>query len=170
MDLEKIKHTDDFDDFLLLREIVDHLPWGVLVIDHDFAVQYMNQQFQKIFDPPAPQLLPMDGGKTPTCMGHILGCKYNGSADHLASKGACRHCELRISIDTLSGLASKKVHAPEDKYTVVKEFRINGENVLKYLEIQHVPLNGQRMMILVEDQTEAALAKLDAMENPSVQG
>jgi len=167
MDFEKITYTDDL---FLIREIVDSLPWGVIVIDHAFDVQYMNQRFQEIFNPTPAQLLPMDGEKMSTCMGHILGCKYSGSADHLEGRGACRHCELRIPIDTLSALVSKKVHAPEDKYTVVKEFRINGENVLKYLEIQHVSLVGHRMMFLVEDQTDAALAKLDAMENPSVQG
>ena len=169
MDFEKIKHTDDF---LLLREIVDHLPWGVLVINHDFAVQYMNQQFQEIFDPPVPQLLPMDGGKTPTCMGHILGCKHSGSADHLASRGACRHCELRIPVEILSQLTSQ-AHAPEnpvDKHTVVKEFRINGKNVLKYLEVQRIPLSSHRMMLLVDDHTEAALVKFHAMENISEEG
>lgn len=167
MDFEKVTHTDDL---FLIREIVDNLPWGVIVIDPAFNVQYMNPRFQEIFDPPTPQLLPMDGEKIPTCMGHILGCKYSGTVDHAEGRGSCRHCELRIPIDTLSALASKKVHAPEDKYTVVKEFRINGENVLKYLEIQHVPLVGHRMMLLVEDHTKTALAKLDAMDNPSVQG
>ena len=167
MDFEKITHTDDL---FLVREIVDSLPLGVMVIDHAFDVQYMNQRFQEIFDPSPSQLLPMDGGPPPSCMGHIFGCRYSGTVDYAEGRGACRHCEFRIPIDTLSALASKKVHPPEDKYTVVKEFRINGENVLKYLEIQHIPMIGHRLMLLVEDLTETALAALDTQGDPSVQG
>jgi len=163
MDIEKIKHTDDS---LLVREIVDRLPWGIIVVDHAFNVQFMNQQFQEIFDPPAPQLLPMDGEKSHTCMGHILGCNYNGSVDHLEGKGACRHCDFRTPIE-ISDLAPN-APAPEDKYTVVKEFAINGEKVLKYLEVQRIALSGHRMMFLVEDRTKAALEELDSLENPSV--
>lgn len=154
MDIKKIKATDDV---LMIREIVDRLPWGIVVIDHAFNVQYMNPRFQEIFDPSAAQLLPMDREKAPICIGHILGCKYNGSEDSLEGRGACRHCELRIPIDMLSDIASQ-AQAPEGKYTVVKEFLIHGQRVLKCLEIQYVGLDSHRMMLLVDDQTQAALA------------
>jgi len=147
---------------------VERLPWGVVVIDQYFDVHYMNHRFQEIFDPPKPRQLPMDQGKKNICMGHILGCKYNGSSDNLQGMGACRHCEFSFPVDTLLG-RDPKDHGSEDKYTVVKEFRINGENVLKYLEIQRIVLGGHRVMLLVEDCTGAALEKLNAMENSSVQ-
>ena len=153
--------------FLLTKEIVDRLPWGIIVIDRDFKVQYTNPRFQEIFDPQAAQQFPMDREKLPVCMGHILGCGYNGSADHLKGRGACRHCEFRIPIDMLSDIVPH-AHAPGtpgDKYTVVKEFLIQGQKVLKYLVIQYVALGNGRMMLLVDDQTPDALAKLDVMDD-----
>ena len=84
MDFEKITHTDDL---FLVREIVDSLPLGVMVIDHAFDVQYMNQRFQEIFDPSPSQLLPMDGGPPPSCMGHIFGCRYSGTVDYAEGRG-----------------------------------------------------------------------------------
>ncbi|SMD06215.1 hypothetical protein SAMN02746065_1273 [Desulfocicer vacuolatum DSM 3385] len=167
MDIEQITDTDDF---ILLREIVNRLPWGIVVIDHALNVQYMNPRFQEIFDPPLTKQLPMDRGTSPGCLGHILGCKYNGSTDHLEGKGPCRHCELRLPSDTLAALTSSKGNALEGKYTVVKEFRIHGKNILKYLEIRHVPLMDQRVMILVKDCTQKALARLNEMEDSSHRG
>ena len=156
MDIKKIKDTDDE---LLIREIVDRLPWGIVVIDHALNVRYMNPRVREIFDPPAAQLLPMDRKKAPACMGHILGCSHNGSGNASEGRGACRHCEFRTSIDMISDIASK-VHtgSPAGEYTVVKEFVVHGKKVLKYLKIQYVVLGGDRLMVLVDDQTQAALA------------
>ena len=157
MDIKKIKDTDDG---LLIREIVERLPLGIVVIDHAFNVQYMNPRFQEIFDPPSAQLLPMAREKSPTCMGHILGCSHNGSGNAFEGRGACRHCEFRIPIDMVSDIASKvdTGRSPAGEYTVVKEFMIHGKKVLKYLEVQYVVLGGDRLMVLVDDQTQAALA------------
>ena len=161
MDIEKIK---DSDDVLLIREIVERLPLAIVVIDHAFHVQYMNSRFQEIFDPPASQLLPMDRGKPPSCMGHILGCSHNGSGNAMEGRGSCRHCQFRIPVDTFSQIASQ-LQAPEVRYTVVKEFLIHGKKVLKYLEIQQITLSEHRVMLLVDDQTQAVLATLGRDDN-----
>ena len=160
MDIKRIKDTDDA---LLIREIVERLPLGIVVIDHAFNVQYMNPRFQEIFDPSVAQLLPNDREKTPSCMGHILGCSHNDSGNASEGMGACRHCEFRISIDMVSDIASKvRTGSPAGEYTVVKEFMIHGKKVLKYLEIHYVVLGGGRLMVLVDDQTQAALAAASA--------
>ncbi len=133
----------------LSNQMLESMPFGIYIVDKNMEISYYNQAFADMFSTGLHKTLPY--------FGKLVNCGYCVSGEADPESAQCSNCLIIRQHKT--AFESRLVTTPQD---VVQEFAIDGEKKLMYLQIQSIPLDEHRIMVLIKNLTGEAEKLLEA--------
>lgn len=135
----------------LSNQMIESIPFGIYIVDRNMEISYYNQAFADVFSTGVHKTLPY--------FGDLVNCGYcvAGKADNESAQ--CSNCLIIRQHNQV--FESGEITKPQD---IVQEFLINGVKRLMYFQIQSIPLDENRLMVIIKDLTQEA-KKLVVSEN-----
>jgi len=123
-----------------LNLLLDNMNSAVLIADENLQIKVFNNSFLQLFSKSEENVLVSRFGKATSCAFSIEENKPCGETTH------CESCVLRRA--ALQTMVEK---IPVDKMRMERAFYIDGQPVIKYLDIstRHISFQGRKMILLI---------------------
>lgn len=125
----------------LSSQMIESMPFGIYMVDKNMEISYYNQAFADIFSTGVHKTLPY--------FGELVNCGYCTAGKSDPDSVQCSNC--LIIRQHKSAFESGKTTKPQD---VVQEFFIKGTKQMMYFQIQSIPLDENRVMVIIKDLTQ----------------